>query len=118
MFTFSFARPARWVLIALLAASAGLAAYDFAIAADPVGAQPERKNIPVAELAKLELKPGSRDFGKVIVSLTSAPLTVTATNKSKSAQITFASIVASPPFAIQSDGCSSTPLNPRQFVRG
>ena len=57
-------------------------------------------------------------FGKVIVSLTSAPLTVTATNKSKSAQITFASIVASPPFAIQSDGCSSTPLNARRFVRG
>jgi len=108
VFTLSFARPARWILIALLAAATGFAAYDFAIAADPVGAQPEGKDSAVA---KLELKPGTHDFGEVIVTLASAPLTVTATNKSKSAQITFASIVASPPFAIQSDRCSNAPLN-------
>jgi hypothetical protein len=50
VFTFSFAGPARWILIALLVAAAGLAAYDFAIAADPVGAQPEGKDSAVAKL--------------------------------------------------------------------
>ena len=100
MFTFSSARPAVWVLAALLTVATGLVAYDVAIAAD-LATAPDAKKSDSA--GTLKVKPDQHDFGKVIVSLTSAPATVTVTNNSKSASIEFTSIVASPPFAIQSD---------------
>jgi hypothetical protein len=60
----------------------------------------------------LKFKPDKHDFGKVTATNDSAPLTVTVTNKSRSAAITFASIVAAETFSIQSDKCSGTPLAP------
>jgi len=60
----------------------------------------------------LKLKPDKHDFGKVTATKDSAPLIVTVTNKSGSAAITFASIVAADTFSIQSDKCSGSPLAP------
>jgi Galactose oxidase, central domain/Kelch motif len=107
MFTISSVRSAVWVLVALLTLATGLVAYDVAVAAD-LAASPEAKNL--ASAGTLTVKPLIHNFGKVIVPLNSAPLTVTATNSSRSASIDFASIVASSPFQIQSDGCSGSPL--------
>ena len=73
-----------------------------ALANDPV--PPDVKGRFFAAI--LKLKPERHDFGKVTATLHSAPLIVTATNKSRSASITFTSIVASSPFAIQSNGCT------------
>ncbi len=108
MSAFKFIRLPAWILAALVAVAAGLVAYDAALAEDPAAAEPEAKGS--ASVPTLELKPGTLDFGKVIVTLTSGPLTVTATNKSRSASIDFTSIVASPPFSKQSDGCTGAPL--------
>jgi hypothetical protein len=107
MFTYSSARSMVWVLVALLSAAAGLVAYDVAVAAD-LATGPDAKNSDSA--GTLKIKPDKRDFGKVIVSLMSAPKTITVTNNSKSASIEFTSIVATPPFSIQSDQCSGFPL--------
>ena len=60
----------------------------------------------------LKFKPDKHDFGKVTATKDSAPLIVTVTNKSGSAAITFASIVAADTFSIQSDKCSGSPLAP------
>jgi hypothetical protein len=60
----------------------------------------------------LKFKPDKHDFGKVTATNNSAPLTVTVTNKSRSAAISFASIVAADTFSIQSDKCSGSPLAP------
>jgi hypothetical protein len=62
--------------------------------------------------AMLKFKPDKHDFGNVAATNDSAPLTVTVTNKSASAPITFTSIVAAETFSIQSDKCSGTPLAP------
>ena len=62
--------------------------------------------------AMLKFKPDKHDFGKVTATNDSAPLTVTVTNKSSSAPITFTSIVAAETFSIQSDKCSGSPLAP------
>jgi hypothetical protein len=75
-----------------------------ALANDPVSSPPDVKGRFFAAI--LKLKPERHDFGKVTATLHSAPLIVTATNKSRSASITFTSIVASSPFAIQSNGCT------------
>jgi hypothetical protein len=107
MFTFSSVRPAVWVLVALLTVATGLVACDVAIAADPAAA-PDAKNSDSA--GTLKIKPDKHDFGKVIVSLMSAPQTITVTNNSKSASVDFTTIVAAPPFFIQTDGCSGSPL--------
>jgi len=96
-----------WVLVALLTVASGLVAYDVAIAANRAIA-PDAKNSD--STATLKIKPEKHDFGKVIVSLKSAPETITVTNNSKSASIEFTTIVASLPFLIQSDGCSGSPL--------
>jgi hypothetical protein len=109
MSVFKSTRVSGWVIAAIVAVAAGLAAFDAAIAQDS-GAAERKPGGFVVPGARLELKPDTLDFGKVIVTLTSAPLTVTATNKSKSASIDFTSIVASSPFSIQSDGCSGAPL--------
>jgi hypothetical protein len=106
--TFSSSRPSLWVLVALVGAAAGLVAYDVAVAADPAATEPSAKNLVLA--GTLTVKPLIHNFGKVIVPLNSAPLNVTAINNSRSASIDFASIVASSPFQIQSDGCSGSPL--------
>jgi hypothetical protein len=107
MFTFSSARPAVWVLVALLTAATGLVAYDVAIAAD-LATTPDAKNSDSA--GTLKITPDKHDFGRVIVSLMSAPETITVTNNSKSASIEFTTIAATPPFSIQNDGCSGSPL--------
>ena len=108
MLTFSSSRPTLWVLVALVGAAAGLVAYDVAVAADPSATEPSAKNLVSA--GTLTVRPLIHNFGKVIVPLTSAPLTVTATNSSTSASIQFMSIVAASPFQIRSDGCSGSPL--------
>ncbi|MFZ2063695.1 MAG: kelch repeat-containing protein [Candidatus Binatus sp.] len=107
MFTFSSARPAVWVLIALLSVTTGLVTYDVATAADLATAH-DAKNSSLA--GTLKIKPGKHDFGKVIVPLTSASATITVTNNSKSASVDFTTIVAAPPFSIQTDGCTGAPL--------
>ena len=115
MSVFKSTRPTAWILAALVAVAAGLVAYDAAVAEDPAAAEPEAKDS--ASVPTLELKPDKLDFGKVILTLTSQPLTVTATNRLRPFSITinapsidFTSIVASSPFSIQSDGCSGSPL--------
>ena len=107
MFTFRSARPAMWVLVALLTVAAGLVACDVAIAAD-LATAPGAKNSESA--GTLKIKPDKHHFGEVIVPLTSPPQTITVNNDSKSASIGFTSIVATPPFTIQTDGCSGAPL--------
>ena len=72
MFTFSSARPTVWVLVALLTAATGLVAYDVAVAAD-LATVPDAKNSD--STGTLKIKPDKHDFGKVIVPLTSAPVT-------------------------------------------
>jgi secreted trypsin-like serine protease len=62
--------------------------------------------------AELKLKPDKHDFGPVVATASSAPLTVTVTNKSRTDSITFTSIVAAETFSIQSDKCSGSPLAP------
>ena len=81
-----------------MVASNGALAADLASASDSSG-------------ARLKLKPEKHDFGGVTETQQSAPLTVTATNKSGAASIVFSSIVASAPFEIQTDGCSGVPLD-------
>src|SRR5579862_1125131 len=107
MFTFSSARPAMWLLVALLTAATGLVTYDVAVAAG-LATAPDAKNSDLS--GTLKIKPNKHDFGKVIVPLTSAPETITVTNTSKSASIEFTTIVAAPPFSIQTDACSGAPL--------
>ncbi len=91
----------------LLSAAAWMVANNAAVAANPVSALPDAKDHRAGEL---EIKPVQHDFGQVDQFAHSAPLTVTATNKSKSASITFSRIASAAPFPIQSDGCSGTPL--------
>jgi hypothetical protein len=126
MFTFSSARPAVWVLVALLTAATGLVVYDLAIAADLATApdakisQPEPRSTPSRDIlivvgpqaigGTLKIKPDKHDFGKVVISLMSPPETITVTNNSKSASVEFTSIIATAPFSIQSDQCSGFPL--------
>jgi hypothetical protein len=107
MFTFSSSRSGALVVVTLLAMAAGLAAYDVAVGAD-LATAPDAKNSDSA--GTLKIKPERHNFGQVMVTLSSAQQTVTATNISKSASIEFTSIVASSPFEIQSDGCSGLPL--------
>jgi hypothetical protein len=106
MLTFSYLRPSVLVLTALLIAM-GPFTYGVAVAAD-LGSARDTRNSDSA--GTLKIKPEKHDFDKVIVSLPSSPLTVTITNNSKSASIEFATIVAAPPFSIQTDGCSGSPL--------
>lgn len=77
--------------------------YIAAVAANPVDALPDAKGPGAGEL---KIKPEHHDFGQVTEFTNSAPLTLRATNNSKSASITFTSVVASPPFMIQNDGCT------------
>ena len=107
MLTFSAARAAMWILVVLLIAATGFVSYDAAIAAD-LTIVPDAKNSSSA--GTLKIKPDRHDFGQVIVPLTTAPETIKVSNNSKSASIEFTSIVAAPPFSIQTDGCSGTPL--------
>jgi hypothetical protein len=77
--------------------------YIAAVAANPVDALPDAKGNSAAEL---KIKPEKHNFGQVTEFTNSAPLTLRATNTSKSASITFTSVVAAAPFMIQSDGCT------------
>jgi Galactose oxidase, central domain/Kelch motif len=95
---------AVFVLVGLLMIAATMLASNGALAADLASARDSSG-------ASLKLNPEKHDFGQVTVMLQSGPLTVTATNKSRSAAITFSSIVASAPFEIQTDGCSGAPLD-------
>ncbi len=106
MFTISSARPAAWVMVALLTLTTAIVTCDVAAAAE-LGTAPDAKK---SNSATLKITPDKHDFGKVIVPLTSAPETITVTNTSKSASVEFTTIVAAPPFSIQSDGCSGSPL--------
>jgi hypothetical protein len=109
VFTFSSSRSTVWLLVALFAVATGLVAYNVAIA-ENLATAPDAKNSD--STAILKIKPKQHDFGKVIVSLGSAPLTVTATNESKSTSIDFTSVIVHAPFSIQSDGCLGSPLAP------
>ena len=82
----------------MFALATGLLTIDAALAADSA--------------ATLRIKPAKHDFGQVIVTKAGAPLTVTVTNKSGSAPVTFTSIVAAETFSIVSDKCSGSPLAP------
>lgn len=62
--------------------------------------------------ATLKLKPETHDFGQVVATKDSAPLTITVTNKSRTDSVNFTSIVAAETFSIQSDKCSGAPLAP------
>lgn len=85
-------------LVAFMAVATALVAGHAAVAADS------------AEV--LKLKPDKHDFGPVVATASSAPLTITVTNKSRADSITFNSIVAAETFSIQSDQCSHSPLAP------
>src|ERR1700693_1297345 len=98
MLQFRSTHPAGSFLVALMAVATALVAGHTAVAADSG--------------ALLKLKPDKHDFGPVVATATSAPLTITITNKSRTDSITFASIVAAETFSIQSDQCSSSPLAP------
>ena len=97
MFRLRSTHPARWLAIATLAAATALSIGYVALAADSD--------------AVLKFKPGKHDFGQVVATKVSAPLTVTVTNKSSGA-VTFTSIVVTETFSIQSDKCSGAPLAP------
>lgn len=99
-------RSVVWILVALLI-EAGSLVYG----AERVSAPPSyfTHKDPAGSL---NVSPEKHDFGRVVAMGSSSPLTVTATNRSRSASISFSSIVATPPFAIQSDGCSGSPLSP------
>ena len=109
-------RTALFPIVALLVAAMALVGYCAAIAAGtPAVVESASKD----SVVKLRIKPDTHDFGKVVVSLDSTPLTVTVTNESKSMSaagvstsisIDFTSIVAVAPFSILSDGCSGSPL--------
>jgi hypothetical protein len=107
MFTFSSARPAVWVLIALFTVGTAFVTHDVAAAADLASAPDGHK---FGSPTTLKIKPDKHDFGQVIVPLKSAPQTIKVTNNSKSASVEFTTIVAAPPFFIQTDGCSGSPL--------
>jgi hypothetical protein len=98
MLRFRSTHPAGSFLVALMAVATALAAGHAAVAADSG--------------AELKLKPDKHDFGAVVATAASAPLTITVTNKSGTDSITFASIVAAETFSIQSDKCSGSPLAP------
>lgn len=115
------------LILILLSAAAWMVAYNAAVSADPVGTThaPIIEGVSVSPLATvaptptpgrhagmLKIKPEKFDFGQVAQQAQSAPLTVAATNESKSASITFSSIRSADPFHFQSDGCSGTPLAP------
>ena len=91
---------ATLILVGLLIVAASMVA----LANDPASSPPDVKGRFFAAI--LKLKPEMYDFGKVTATLHSAPLIVTATNKSRSASITFTSIVASSPLAIGSHPCT------------
>jgi hypothetical protein len=95
------------ILVVLLSAAAWMLAYIAAVAANPVSTLPDTKDHGVGEL---KINPEKHDFGRVTQLAHSALLTVTATNKSKSASITFNRIASAAPFMIQSDECSGTSL--------
>jgi hypothetical protein len=98
MFGFRSTRPARRLAIAMLAVATAIVAGQAAVAADSD--------------TVLKIKPDQHDFGKVGVTHTSAPLTITVTNKSQSGPINFTSIVAGENFSIETDKCSGSPLLP------
>jgi len=93
----------------ILSAGGLLAAILLAVAAAIVAGY---SVVAADQGAMLKFKPDQHDFGKVTATNDSAPLTVTVTNKSTSAPITFTSIVAAETFSIQSDKCSGSPLAP------
>ena len=98
MLRFRSTHPAGSFLVALMAVATALVAGHAAVAADSG--------------ALLKLKPDQHDFGPVVATAASAPLTITVTNKSRTDSITFVSIVAAETFSIQSDQCSHSPLAP------
>lgn len=93
----------------ILSAGGLLAALLLAVAAAIVAGY---SVVAADQGAMLKFKPDQHDFGKVTATNDSALLTVTVTNKSRSAPITFTSIVAAETFSIQSDKCSGSPLAP------
>jgi hypothetical protein len=95
-------RSANSHRVAMLAVAAALVAAHTAIAQDPS--------------PTLKLKPERHDFGKIMVTHASTPLTVTVTNNS-SAPINFTSIVASENFSIETDKCSGAALAPGASCR-
>ena len=98
MLRFRLTRSVGSSLVAALAVAMALVADHAAATADSG--------------AELKLKPDKHDFGPVVATAASAPLTITVTNKSRTDSITFASIVATETFSIQSDNCSGSPLAP------
>jgi hypothetical protein len=98
MLRFRLTRSAGSSLVAALAVATALVAGHAAATADSG--------------AELKLKPDKHDFGLVVATAASAPLTVTVTNRSRTDSITFTSIVAAETFSIQSDQCSPSPLAP------
>jgi hypothetical protein len=98
MLQFRLTRSHGTFLVALIAVAIALVAWHSLVAADSG--------------AELKLKPYKHDFGPVVATSASAPLTIVVTNKSRTDSITFTSIVAAETFSIQSDRCSGTPLSP------
>jgi len=95
---FKTTRPASSFLATWLLVTIAIAAGRGVVVADTGGV--------------LKIKPDKHDFGQVVATKDSAPLTITVTNKSESAPVTFASILAAETFSIQSDKCSGAPLAP------
>jgi hypothetical protein len=95
------------ILAGLLIAAVWMVAYDATVVADPVDTQRDSNEHRAGEL---EIKPQKHDFGQVARYAHSAAFTITATNKSRSASISFGRIASVAPFMIQSDECSGTPL--------
>jgi Kelch motif/Galactose oxidase, central domain len=91
------------ILAVLLIAAASMLGYIAAVAANPVGALPDAKGHSAGEL---DIKPDNHNFGAVELTHQSVPQTIKATNKSRSTSVVFSSVVASPPFLIQSNGCT------------
>lgn len=102
MILVSSSRSAKSHRVAMLAVAAALVAAHTAIAQDPGSV--------------LKFKPEQHDFGKIVVTHASAPLTVMVTNKS-SVPINFSSIVASENFSIETDKCSGAALAPGASCR-
>ena len=77
--------------------------------ARPVLAQSADDTHAKAKAPKLVLSPDKAlHFGKVIVGLTSAPQTITLTNKSSTTTITITDIRVSPPFVQTGDTCGGS----------
>jgi len=110
----------RGIFLVLVVAGVAMSVYDLAVAGDHAASSDTHKRAiatldtgsvcKLNQCPRLKLEPQKLEFGKVIATLNSAAISVVVTNKSKSVSVSFESIVAAPPFQIESDGCSGALL--------